>query len=70
MKTSDVADFFGSKRKLAEALGISPSAVTMWGEVVPAVRQYQIQVLTLGALKATTKLSQEPRHHSQISAPG
>lgn len=53
MKTKDAAEFFGGKKKLAEALGISPSAVTMWGEVIPSSRQYQIQVLTKGKLKAT-----------------
>lgn len=52
MKTKDVAAHFGSKTKLAEALGISPSAVTMWGEIVPEGRQFQLQVLTNGQFKA------------------
>ncbi|EWC39581.1 Cro/CI family transcriptional regulator [Stutzerimonas stutzeri] len=55
MKTQDVADFFGSKKKLADALGIRPSAVTMWGETVPESRQYQIQVLSRGKFKAVRK---------------
>ncbi|MDH1341883.1 Cro/CI family transcriptional regulator [Ectopseudomonas oleovorans] len=62
MKTKSAADFFGSKKKLAEALGISPSAVTMWGDDVPELRQYQIERLTRGkvkrgAAKETTALS-------------
>ena len=57
MKTKDAALHFGSKKKLAEALCISPGAVTMWGDYVPASRQYQIQVLTQGALKAEPKQS-------------
>ncbi|MDT4864253.1 Cro/Cl family transcriptional regulator [Metapseudomonas lalkuanensis] len=52
MRTQDAADYFGSKKKLAEALHIQPSAVTQWGEEVPWVRQYQIEVLSNGALKA------------------
>ncbi len=55
MKTQDVADLFGSKKKLADALGIRPSAVTMWGETVPESRQYQIQVLSRGKFKAVRK---------------
>ncbi|QGW77772.1 Cro/Cl family transcriptional regulator [Pseudomonas alkylphenolica] len=57
MKTREVADFFGSKKKLAEALGIQPSAVTMWGELVPQSRQYQIQVLSKGRFQADHKSS-------------
>ncbi|WP_095143452.1 Cro/CI family transcriptional regulator [Pseudomonas sp. Irchel s3b6] len=52
MNTHEVAEFFGSKTKLAAALGIRPSAVTMWGETVPESRQYQIQVLSKGKFKA------------------
>lgn len=58
MKTREVANFFGSKKKLAEALGIQPSAVTMWGETVPESRQYQIQVLSKGRFRADRKISQ------------
>lgn len=57
MKTKDAALYFGSKKKLAAALNISPGAVTMWGDHVPESRQYQIQVLTKGALKADPKKS-------------
>lgn len=52
MKTRDAANHFGSKKKLADALGIQPSAVTMWREVVPISRQYQLQILSGGALMA------------------
>ncbi len=55
MNTHDVAEFFGSKKKLADALGIRPSAVTMWGETIPASRQYQIQVLSKGKFKVSPK---------------
>lgn len=55
MKTKDVIDYFGSRKKLAEALGVDLSAVAHWGEFVPVLRQYQIQVITKNKLKAEQK---------------
>ena len=52
MNTAQAVAHFGSKKKLAEALGISPSAVTLWANAIPTLRQFQIQMLTCGALKA------------------
>tara|TARA_R110001599_G_scaffold100770_8_gene258124 strand:- start:7664 stop:7837 length:174 start_codon:yes stop_codon:yes gene_type:complete len=52
MKATEAINFFGSKSKLADALGIDRSAVTLWGAKIPLGRQYQIQVLTNGKLKA------------------
>lgn len=55
MTTQEAADHFGSRVKLADALGITPAAITCWGEYPPITRQYQIQVLSGGALKAEQK---------------
>lgn len=52
MNTAQAVAHFGSKKKLAEALGISPSAVTLWADTIPTLRQFQIQMLTSGYLKA------------------
>ncbi|NYT74225.1 Cro/Cl family transcriptional regulator [Halomonas sp. QX-2] len=53
MKTEDAIKHFGGKKiELAKALKISPSAVTMWGEEIPLLRQYQLERITDGALKA------------------
>jgi len=52
MKTQEAADFFGSRVKLAKALGISPAAITGWGDCPPLPRQYQIQVMSKNKLKA------------------
>lgn len=55
MKTSDALNHFGgSRRKLAEKLGISYMAVYLWGEKVPELRAYQIECLTGGDLKANS----------------
>jgi len=42
---------FGSAKALAEALRVSPAAVSQW-TAIPVGRQYQIEVLTNGELKA------------------
>lgn len=56
MTTQEAVNYFGGRKiDLARALGIRPSAVTMWGNEIPLLRQYQIEHLTKGALKAKTK---------------
>lgn len=52
MTKQEAVQHFKTGAKLAEALGITHQAVYDWGEKVPAVRQYQIEVLTEGKLKA------------------
>ncbi|MGI0119646.1 Cro/CI family transcriptional regulator [Zooshikella sp. RANM57] len=50
MRKSDVVSYFGSQVKVAEALGIKPSAVCQWDEIIPPLRSFQIERLTSGAL--------------------
>lgn len=57
MKIEEAVKYFGSKTKLADALGIRPSAVTQWGDEIPAVRQFQIQVISKNKLKADQKVA-------------
>lgn len=49
---SDVISHFGSVGNVAAALSISSQAVSMWPDVIPLVRQYQIEKITDGALVA------------------
>jgi DNA-binding transcriptional regulator YdaS (Cro superfamily) len=42
MKTKDAIAVFGSRRKLADALGVSTQAIYQWGEFVPKLRAYEI----------------------------
>ena len=56
MTKQEAIEHFGGKAiNLANALGIKPSSVTQWGDEIPEVRQYQIEVLTDGKLKAERK---------------
>lgn len=52
MKKSDVIAYFGSRNKVAAALGITRVAVSTWPEIVPRLRQYELEELTGGKLKA------------------
>lgn len=53
MKKSEVIEFFGGVQQTADALGIRYQSVREWPEEgVPEGRQYQIQILTDGELKA------------------
>ncbi|QXC35200.1 Cro/Cl family transcriptional regulator [Aeromonas sp. FDAARGOS 1407] len=52
MKTDDVIAHFGGITPLAKALGVKTQAISQWGENIPKLRAYQIEVVTGGALKA------------------
>jgi hypothetical protein len=45
MKTQQAIAHAGSARELATLLGITPSAISQWGEEVPESRCWQIKVL-------------------------
>jgi len=59
MNKSEAVAFFGSQAALAKALGVSRSSVSEWHDV-PVGRQYQLEVMTGGALKA---------EHAELSGP-
>ncbi|AGN34160.1 hypothetical protein VPPG_00035 [Vibrio phage VD1] len=45
IKTADVIEFFGSKQKVADAVGTTHSAVSQWGEYVPDSRIFEFHYL-------------------------
>jgi len=45
IRTEDAIAFFGSRKKMADALGIYPQGIYRWGEFVPPLRHYQISEL-------------------------
>lgn len=53
MNYADLIAHFGSQSKVARALNVKPPSVHEWKKVgIPQTRQYQIEVVTGGALKA------------------
>ena len=62
MKTKTALDYYGgSPTKVAEALGISQASVSLWGEIVPPLRQLQLEKVTGGALKASANVFSRKR---------
>lgn len=52
MKTDEAIKFFGDRKKMAEVLGIWPHGTYRWGDSPPMLRQYQIERISEGKLKA------------------
>ncbi|ARD61589.1 hypothetical protein Y71_17265 [Kosakonia radicincitans DSM 16656] len=50
MLTQDAVNYFGSKAKLAKALGVSQPAVSRWGEHIPEKRAARLSLMTNGDL--------------------
>ena len=51
MRKRDVIAFYGTISAAARRLGISPAAVSKWGEVIPEKRAARLHALTAGLLK-------------------
>ena len=53
MKTKDAIKHYGTQLKLCGALGLKTrQTIHSWGEYPPIGRQYQLEVMTNGLLKA------------------
>lgn len=48
MRKEDVIAYYGDSTKVAVALGIKPSAVYQWGELVPEKRAVRLERMTKG----------------------
>lgn len=56
MRKSDVLAHFETPSAVADALGISVSAVSGWDEIVPEGSAYKLQVITGDALRVDPSL--------------
>lgn len=45
MLKKDVIAFFGTQKAVAEALGITRPAISVWGETVPSSRQEHVRLV-------------------------
>lgn len=61
MRTKTAIKHFGSAAELARHLGISRQSIHDWGDEVPEGRQYQLEILTNGALRAKRPPSMQQR---------
>ena len=53
MTTQEALDYYDNNpMRMAQALGVWVSAIYQWGEYPPIGRQFQLEVLTEGKLKA------------------
>ena len=57
MTLNEALVYYGSVRKIAEALGLSVQAVYAWGDTVPDLRAYQLREKI-----AMSKKSSAPAH--------
>lgn len=60
MQKTDVVRYFGSQTKVADFLGIKPSAVSQWGDTIPEHRAARIANLTKGREKNGVRLKYQP----------
>lgn len=52
MNLDQLIAHFGTQEKAAEAIGVTQGSVSAWRRGIPVPRQFQIEVLTQGALQA------------------
>ena len=60
MLTKDAIAHYGSQAALARELGIAQPSVSAWGEIVPPLRQIQLERLTHGVLRAAPDVFKIP----------
>ena len=62
MLKSDVIAHFGDLKNIANALGISVSAVSQWGDIIPEKNAYRLQDITDRKLKFDRSLYQKSQN--------
>ncbi len=61
MDMREALEWYGTKTRIAEALGIRLPSVAEWGNTIPPLRQLQLERLTKGALRADDSILDCPR---------
>lgn len=68
MRTRDAVDYFKTKVRLAEELGISHSAVSQWGTLMPEKQAFKLDRITGGQLKYDASFYAAPDKTGQEKA--
>jgi DNA-binding transcriptional regulator YdaS (Cro superfamily) len=68
MRKDDLIQHFGTSIAVAKALGVTKSAVSQWGDIVPEGVAYKAQVVTGGILCVDTALYPKPHLHADTAA--
>lgn len=61
MTLKEAIEYFGTRSELAKKLNISLPAISFWKNKIPMGRQYQIELMTNGELKADTESEDSER---------
>lgn len=56
MTYDQVLAHFGTQQGIAGALGLTQPTISAWGKVIPPHYQYQLEIITAGALKVDEEL--------------
>lgn len=56
MKKTDVLEHFKSQNQAAEALGITHSSISQWGDIIPEKQALRLDRLTKGKLRYDPRL--------------
>lgn len=51
MKTDEAIEYFGDRRRMAQALDITLHCTYRWGESPPKLRQFEMERISDGELK-------------------
>jgi len=62
MTYQETIEHFGTQTEIARVLGITQGTVSSWNKVVPPRWQFQLEVITHGALRVDNSLRVERRH--------
>lgn len=68
MTYDEVKRFFKTQEGIAAALGITQPTVSAWEGVVPNHYQYQLEIITAGALRVDPELRQPRNFESETRA--
>lgn len=68
LKADVLSHFSHNGAEVARAIGITKSAVSQWGEIIPEAMAYRLERVTDGALKVDPALYEPRIQHAQQEA--